>query len=129
MGACIYSYAEVTDAFVAEARACERALLFAINIGFRRVLLERDSLTIIKKLSTVKEDRSILRPISQNIRILKGYLEEVNYHFDPRNANWAAHALVLEGRRQFSPCFWVEKALGSVKILVVDDWLDWSRQR
>ncbi|KAG8475873.1 hypothetical protein CXB51_032687 [Gossypium anomalum] len=108
MGACTYSYVKVANAFVAEARACERALLFVIDMGFMRVLLEGDSLTIIKKLSTVNEDRSIFRPISQNIQMLKGYLEEVTYHFVPRNANRAAHALVLEGRTRLSPCFWVE---------------------
>lgn len=33
MGACTYPYVDVADAFVAEARACERALLFAIDMG------------------------------------------------------------------------------------------------
>lgn len=53
LGACTYPYTDVADAFVAEARACERALLFAIDMGFRLVILEGDSLTIIKKLTTV----------------------------------------------------------------------------
>ncbi|MBA0638746.1 hypothetical protein Godav_025095 [Gossypium davidsonii] len=35
MGACTYPYEGVVDAFVIEARAYERALLFAIDIGFR----------------------------------------------------------------------------------------------
>ncbi|PPE01440.1 hypothetical protein GOBAR_DD01549 [Gossypium barbadense] len=40
MGACTYPLLDVADAFVAEARACERALYFALDIGFRKVILE-----------------------------------------------------------------------------------------
>ncbi|XP_040942503.1 uncharacterized protein [Gossypium hirsutum] len=35
-----YLFEEVGDAFVAEARACERALLFARMMGFRRLIVE-----------------------------------------------------------------------------------------
>ncbi|MBA0824001.1 hypothetical protein Goarm_020691, partial [Gossypium armourianum] len=44
MGVCTYLYEGVADGFIAEARASERALLFAIEMGFRRILLEGDSL-------------------------------------------------------------------------------------
>ncbi|MBA0878796.1 hypothetical protein Goshw_022034 [Gossypium schwendimanii] len=99
MGACTYPYERVVDAFVIEARAYERALLFAIDIGFRSILLEGDSLSIIKKLKLDREDRSVLRPISQSIQLLKSHFVEVSYHFVPKEANRAAHNLALEGRR------------------------------
>ncbi|MBA0868457.1 hypothetical protein Goshw_013855 [Gossypium schwendimanii] len=44
MGACTFPYERVVNAFVAEAKAYERALLFAIKMGFRRILVEGDSL-------------------------------------------------------------------------------------
>lgn len=44
MGACSYPYRGVGDVFVAEARACERAVLFASEMGFHRVVIEGDSL-------------------------------------------------------------------------------------
>lgn len=50
MGACFYPFCEVADVFVAEARACEKAVLFTLEMGFSRVVIEGDSLTIIKKL-------------------------------------------------------------------------------
>ncbi|KAK5812367.1 hypothetical protein PVK06_027796 [Gossypium arboreum] len=128
LGACTYPYVDVADAFVAEARACERALLFIIDMGFKMVLLEGDSLTIMKKLTTVREDRSILKPICQNIWMLERYLKEMTYQFVPRNANRVAHTLALEGRKLLSPCFWNEEAPASVEILVAENWLDWSRQ-
>lgn len=50
MGTCTYPLVDIADAFVAEARACERAFYFALDMGFRKVVLEGDSLTVIKKL-------------------------------------------------------------------------------
>ncbi|XP_016729676.1 uncharacterized protein [Gossypium hirsutum] len=67
MGACTVPNDDITDAFVAEARACERALYFARDMGFCKVVLEGDSITVIKKLKTNAIDRSILSPISQHI--------------------------------------------------------------
>lgn len=40
MGACSYLFQNMADAFVAEAKACEIALLFAIEIRFRRIVVE-----------------------------------------------------------------------------------------
>lgn len=68
---------------MAEARACERAILFAVKMGFRRLLMEGDSLSIIKNLKTKGEDRSILRLIIHHIRILKKKFEDVSYLFVP----------------------------------------------
>ncbi|KAH1037987.1 hypothetical protein J1N35_039730 [Gossypium stocksii] len=68
MGACTYPSRDVVDAFVAEARVRERAMLFVAAMSFRRLLLEGDSLSIIKKLNSEGEDRSFLRPIIHNIR-------------------------------------------------------------
>lgn len=79
-----YLFNGVVDAFMAEARACERALLFAINMGFRHFLVEGDSLTVINKLKAKKEDRSIIRPIIHHIHHLEKCFEEIAYLFVPR---------------------------------------------
>lgn len=41
--ACTYPYGDVVDAFIAEARAYEMALIFVEEMGFCRILLEGDS--------------------------------------------------------------------------------------
>ncbi|MBA0669753.1 hypothetical protein Goklo_029786 [Gossypium klotzschianum] len=69
VGADTCLFEEVGDAFVAEARACERALLFATMIGFRWLIVEGDSLSIIKKIKKREEDRSVLRPITYHIHL------------------------------------------------------------
>ncbi|KAK5835503.1 hypothetical protein PVK06_011193 [Gossypium arboreum] len=91
LGAYTYPIADVADAFVAEARACERALYFALDMGFRNIILECDSLT--------------------------RFFEAVAYQFVPRDTNWATHALAMDGRHRISPCFWVEEAPNSVAVL------------
>ncbi|KAK5774898.1 hypothetical protein PVK06_042760 [Gossypium arboreum] len=50
VGAETYLFTDVADAFVAEAKACERILLFALRMGFRCLIVEGDSLMVIKKL-------------------------------------------------------------------------------
>ncbi|KAA3453893.1 Cytochrome c oxidase, subunit VIb [Gossypium australe] len=82
MGACTFLHIGIADAFIAEGRACERAVIFAVEMGFRAVQIEGDSLTTIKK-STQKQ------------RI-------------DRDANTAAHVLAGEGRWFSEPMYWVE---------------------
>ncbi|KAK5836891.1 hypothetical protein PVK06_012696 [Gossypium arboreum] len=121
LGACTYPIADVANAFVAEARVCEWALYFVLDMGFRNLILEGDSLTVIKKLTSNKMDRSILSPISQNILSLERFFEKVSYQFVSREINRAAHALAMEGRHRVSPCFWVEEAPSSVANLAEID--------
>ncbi|KAA3468379.1 reverse transcriptase [Gossypium australe] len=127
MGVCVYQYVDIVDAFVAEARACERALLFAIDMGFRKIILEGDSLTIIKKVGSNLEDRSVIRPITVNIRKLEKLVEDISYRFIPSRGNRAAHCLAAKGRHWSFPCCWVEEVPSWVNRTVVEDWEDWIR--
>lgn len=88
MSACTYPYIGVADAFVVEARACKRALCFAFDMGSRKIILEGDSVTIIKR------------------------------HFVRREVNRVAHALAMDGPQRHTSCFWVEEAPDSVEKLV-----------
>ncbi|MBA0701500.1 hypothetical protein Goari_005501 [Gossypium aridum] len=72
MGAGTYPNSDVADAFVAEASACERAVIFATEMGFRDVHFERDSLTVIKKIYSREEDKSVLR--FKILKIIRGTL-------------------------------------------------------
>ncbi|KAH1090544.1 hypothetical protein J1N35_017801 [Gossypium stocksii] len=122
MSSCTYSSRDVVDAFVAEAQACERAMFFAAEKSFRRLLVEGDSLTTIKKLNSDGEDRSLLRPIINSIRILERQFENVSYLFVLRAINRAAHTLALEGRRRMLPCFWDHEPSESMRMVMTADW-------
>lgn len=89
MGSCTYPYHGVSNAFVAEAKACERAPLFASNMIFRRSIVEGDSLSVIRKAQSRKEDKSVLRPIIRSIFDLGKKFKEISYQFIPRESNEA----------------------------------------
>ncbi|XP_017625048.2 uncharacterized protein LOC108468690 [Gossypium arboreum] len=122
MGACTYPYGDVLDAVVAEARVCERALLFAVELGWTRILLEGDSLTTIKKLNSKEEDRLILRPIINNIRVLRQQFVNVSYFFVLRMLNCVAYTLALEGRRRQIASCWFHEPPDSVRKVMEKDW-------
>ncbi|KAA3459595.1 reverse transcriptase [Gossypium australe] len=102
IGACTYQVNDAADAFVAESRACERAILFAIDMGFRKIMVEGDSLT--------------------------GF-EEISFNFSPRRGNIVAHTLAVEGHRWPLPCYWVEEVPDCVNQIVEADWAEWLREQ
>ncbi|MBA0689271.1 hypothetical protein Goari_007006, partial [Gossypium aridum] len=101
VGAETYLFEDVVNAFVAEARACERALIFASMMCFRRLAVEGDSLS------------------------LDMLFDEVTYNFVPRVVNDAAHILALEGRRRRVYGSWVNGVPDSMRIVVMKDRLTW----
>ncbi|MBA0701181.1 hypothetical protein Goari_022987 [Gossypium aridum] len=84
VGAETYLFKDVADSFVAEARACERALIFVHKKGFQLLAVEGDALSVIKNIRNREADKSIIRPIIYNIHQLDKKFEEVIYTFVPR---------------------------------------------
>ncbi|KAK5846640.1 hypothetical protein PVK06_002936 [Gossypium arboreum] len=93
IGASTYPHAAVVNAFVAETRASEWAIVLAINLGFRRVQIKCDSLTVIKKVNSYNVDCSILSPIITDIKYKLGFFMEITFHHARRDANATAHVL------------------------------------
>ncbi|XP_016706908.2 uncharacterized protein [Gossypium hirsutum] len=118
----------VDDAFVAKARACKRALILAKLKGFRRLIVEGDSLTVIKKLIKNEKDRSIIRSIVHNIHRLCQGFDEVSYKFVNRPLNAAAHILAVEGRHRKVCGAWVNGIPETVRLVVEEDWLRWCQR-
>ncbi|MBA0635553.1 hypothetical protein Godav_025402 [Gossypium davidsonii] len=123
-----YLVEDVDDTFVAEARACEKALILTRLKGFRRLIVEGDSLTVIKKLTKNEEDRSIIRPIVHNIQRLRQGFDEVSYQFVNRSLNAAAHTLAVEGRHRKVCGAWVDGLPETVRLVVEEDWLQWCQR-
>ncbi|KAK8490128.1 hypothetical protein V6N13_097283 [Hibiscus sabdariffa] len=118
MAACYFPHSGVTDAFIAEAFACEKAVSLAIDLGFRSVQIEGDSLSVIKKLQSVAADKSIISPIIDDIRVLVGSFEEITISFVNQAGNAAAHELAKLGIHQSEPMIWIEEASASVDRIV-----------
>ncbi|KAK5774274.1 hypothetical protein PVK06_042129 [Gossypium arboreum] len=128
VGAETYLVEDVADAFVAEAWACERALIYAAERGFQRLQVEGDSLSVIKSIKMEGEDKSIIRPITQHICKMGLSFDEVTYLFVPRSMNGTAHTLALEGRRQQFCGRWGTGVPTSVKKIVMADRLAWFQR-
>ncbi|KAK5832069.1 hypothetical protein PVK06_015869 [Gossypium arboreum] len=103
MGACTYLHIGIADAFIAEARACERKVIFAVEMGFRAVQIE------------------VIQDIKDYVRCF----EKITFRFVRRDANMAAHVLAGEGRRFSEPMYWVEEAPAAVDRIVAADWHKW----
>lgn len=110
MEACTYPVDHVAYAFIAEAWAWEQAVRFAIDMGFRKVQMEGDSLTVIKRLNSYIKNKSVLSPIVGHIKDYLSFFYNITLLHIRRNANCAAHSLAKEGRRFQSARFWVEEA-------------------
>ncbi|KAK9005803.1 hypothetical protein V6N11_043223 [Hibiscus sabdariffa] len=108
MAACTYPHSRVADAFTAKAMACERAVIFAIDLGFRSIHVEGDSLTIIKKLTSATLDKSTIIPIIRDILLLRGSLEAITFSFVGKKRNKAAHELAKLGLQYSEPMYWIE---------------------
>ncbi|MBA0625087.1 hypothetical protein Godav_010327, partial [Gossypium davidsonii] len=92
MVACTYLNEHVLKSTMAKVRACLKPIIFTNELGFRRILVAGDTLTVFKRVRTTEEDKS-------NISNL------VN-----EKANEAVHSLAEEGRRYETPKYWIEEA-------------------
>ncbi|KAL4277986.1 hypothetical protein GQ457_03G024950 [Hibiscus cannabinus] len=113
MASCVVPHNNVLDALMAEALACLQAVHYAKELGFRRVIIEGDSLIVIKKLNEGMNDRSTIAPVIHDIRVKARDFDVISFVFVKRDANNAAHVLARDHRTQHDPCFWIEEAPGN----------------
>ncbi|KAH1091337.1 hypothetical protein J1N35_018594 [Gossypium stocksii] len=90
-------------------------------MGFCCVVVEGDSLTVIKKLQARVDDKSILRLIIHHIRTLECYFHKVDYLFVLHLVNEAVHNLATEGLRRQRSGLWVDGVPNSVRLSVERD--------
>ncbi|KAG8499204.1 hypothetical protein CXB51_005655 [Gossypium anomalum] len=121
VGAETYLFSNVSDACLAEARACERALLFAVEKGFRRLIIEGDSLTVIKSIHKKEKDKYVIWSITHQINLLHESFDSVTYTFVPRMVNRTAHKLAMEGRRRQILGVWADGVPVAVKEMAMLD--------
>ncbi|KAK8535167.1 hypothetical protein V6N12_056696 [Hibiscus sabdariffa] len=86
------------------------AITFAKELGFRRVVIEGDSLTVVKKVCSLTSDGSLISPIIYDIRAVAREFVSIGFQFIHRTGNNVAHALARVGRGQQVPSYWVEEA-------------------
>ncbi|KAA3465335.1 reverse transcriptase [Gossypium australe] len=90
----------VASAFAAEAIAYRKATQIAIEMQKKEVIIEGDSLTIIKKCNKGGLDRSLIGPYINDIHRLKSRVTGLRFEFVPRFANTLAHILAIEALKR-----------------------------
>ncbi|MDV3201810.1 MAG: reverse transcriptase-like protein, partial [Candidatus Phytoplasma australasiaticum] len=109
MGACTLIWHTVTDPSIAEAWACLRGLIFAEDMGYHHVILESDSLTVVKKLLEPSEDLSPCRALIEKGKRLLRSIRSASVRHVRRERNKAAHTLANWGTANPSPSYWIEE--------------------
>ncbi|KAA3485352.1 glycine, alanine and asparagine-rich protein-like [Gossypium australe] len=89
-------YTNVASAFAAEALACREAVQVGFDMQQRRVIIEGDSLTVIKRCRYDSTDRSLIGSFIYDIRQKKQFFSEIRFDFIPRVGNILAHMLAKE---------------------------------
>ncbi|KAK8996593.1 hypothetical protein V6N11_081860 [Hibiscus sabdariffa] len=110
LAACSNPHSHVADHFQAEALACLVAVTFAKDLDFTRVIIEGDSLTIIKKRASEAIDVSLVSPTVADIKEVAKVFQDAGFNFVHREANVAAHTLAQEGKMYNGPMYWIEEA-------------------
>ncbi|KAK8626384.1 hypothetical protein V6N13_134032 [Hibiscus sabdariffa] len=127
MVSAIIPHRHVADVFVAEAFSCLQAFIFAKDLGFAKVVIEGDSLTVIKKNCAMTSDSSLLGPIIHDIKEVSKGFESIVLCSVHREANNIAHTLVREGRGKCSSMFWIEVAPAGATTAAALDWKNLNR--
>ncbi|KAA3464775.1 reverse transcriptase [Gossypium australe] len=90
----------VHAAFAAEAIACRGATQIALAMEEEGIIIEGDSLTVIKKCQNTDQDKSQISPYIYDIHSMKSRDRSLKYEFIPRSANNLAHVLAAESLRR-----------------------------
>ncbi|KAL4333862.1 hypothetical protein GQ457_07G011430 [Hibiscus cannabinus] len=81
LATCVVPNSNVSDGFMAEALACKDAVQVAKDMRFSEVIIEGDSLTVVKKLNSTIHDSSIIAPIIVDIKDLAKSFSSISFHF------------------------------------------------
>ena len=77
----------VQDAEVIEALAIRRAIRFAIETSFNCVIIESDSLSVVKAIQDTAESSYHTGNIIEDVRILSKTMRSCEFHHTKREAN------------------------------------------
>ncbi|MBA0655192.1 hypothetical protein Goklo_007700 [Gossypium klotzschianum] len=115
MAACTHLNEYIMDSTMAVACAYLQSITFAEDLGFRKIIVEGDSLIVIKKMRTPVDDKSCISAPVKEVKARIRSFESINFSFAPRCANNAAHVLAEERQSHASSMYWVEEAPTSVE--------------
>lgn len=100
----------VVDSEEAEVLACRRAVEFAMEAGFRELIIEGDNVNVMKTIMSSNVNYSRLGHIYEDIGCMSLNLHTVLFSCVKRSANSAAHALARYARQVDDEVVWLEES-------------------
>ena len=91
-----------------ELLACRKAIEFAVDVGFSELVIEGDNSSAMKAISTLKDDRSMLWNVIEDIQHLLRNLQGVKIECTRRGGNRVACVLAQFARNIIDNMYWME---------------------
>ncbi|MBA0780206.1 hypothetical protein Gotri_004337 [Gossypium trilobum] len=86
----------VPTPFAVEALVCLQAMKAGLDLGFKRVVMEVDTLSIMKKVKSNDKDKSVLSQYISDIKVLCKNYHRCWFRQTCRNGKKTAHAVAQE---------------------------------
>ncbi|MBA0753361.1 hypothetical protein Gogos_022248 [Gossypium gossypioides] len=118
---CTYPWENISDPIMAEARACLQTVTMVEDMGFQDICVERDAVTVIRKLNFAEEDISCISSLIQEIKGRTPNFRRLCFKYVPRKVSKAAHWMALKGWGYEDPQYWMEEVPRAVERLVNRD--------
>ena len=99
---------EVSSSEEAELFACRKSIEFVIDAGFSELFIEGNNSSVMKAISAMKEDFSLLGNVIGDIHHLVRNLQWVRIKCTRRGGNRVTHELAQFSRNISQDLFWME---------------------
>ncbi|OMO89542.1 hypothetical protein COLO4_19706 [Corchorus olitorius] len=99
------------DSFATECKAALKAIQWAREMGFRRIVMEGDALTVIKKINENTTDFSPIGAYIADLKTSRCWFETCSFVHVGRQGNQAADRLANLGKTLVDEQVWIEEYL------------------
>ncbi|MBA0562263.1 hypothetical protein Golob_007322, partial [Gossypium lobatum] len=93
----ITCHEKIPSPFAAKAVACTVAIKLCLDLGLRRLEVERDSLTVIKKMKSCEDDRSEILAYIEDMKKMSRDFQVYTFMHIQKSAKGVVHQLASEG--------------------------------
>ena len=100
-----------------EALAALKAVTLACDLGFRKAILEGDSLNLIKALKSTEDSLSPIGLLVDDVKWVASSFERLMYSHVKRNGNRVAHSLAKNALRIPNFQVWMEDVSSHITLI------------
>jgi len=94
----------------AETLACRKAMEFVVDVGFNELIIEGDSINVMRALSSLSLNLSVVGNVVADIQCLISGLSRVSFSWVKRDCNQVAHVLARFASNLEEDMYWMEDA-------------------